>query len=56
MELAECSLGLPQFVVVCDTKNSEAENKLSLFTTLFSLEYATAGFDTGRLYINLNAY
>jgi len=46
MELAEYSLGLPQLVVVYDTKQSDAENKLSLFVTLCLLGFSTEGFDT----------
>uniref|UniRef100_A0A915DFR9 LIM zinc-binding domain-containing protein n=1 Tax=Ditylenchus dipsaci TaxID=166011 RepID=A0A915DFR9_9BILA len=45
MHLAE-SIGIPQFVVVCDSKQTIAENQMALFTTLCTIRYNMNGCDS----------
>lgn len=46
--LAETALGIPQFVVICDTKQIIAENQLAIFATLCVLKYATTSLDPSK--------
>ncbi|KAI1710920.1 LIM domain-containing protein [Ditylenchus destructor] len=46
MQLGETSLGIPQFVVVCDTKQTIAESQLAIFTVLCAIKFNMMGSDS----------
>lgn len=50
--LSEVTFGSPQLVVVCDTKQTIAENQLAIFTALCVFKYSTSTIDPKSLSVN----
>lgn len=50
--LSEVTFGSPQLVVVCDTKQTIAENQLAIFTALCVFKYSTSTIDPSLFFFD----